>query len=101
MDVEKHLVWEDENYGRLECQYYDSDCFMHFEWLGGKFGRREYNCLLDVWNSVLKGLNAKGVENIYSIIPKEEGKVIKWQTLFGLAPIYENDDKWIFARETM
>lgn len=73
--------------------------FLHFTYLGDGFTKAEYKGLLEDWTKILEGFAYMGIEAVYSAIPKEADKVRKWQTLFGLEPVAENDEAVFYSLE--
>lgn len=73
--------------------------FLHFNYSGKKFGKAEYKALLEDWAKVLETFAYLGIPAVYSAVPKGKDKVMKWQTLFGLEPIAENEDAVFYSLE--
>lgn len=59
----------------------------------------KYRKFLTVWSVVLDELADKGCRRVNSIIPKNDIKTRRFQTMFGLTPIQEVKDYVRYALE--
>lgn len=66
--------------------------FLHFEWTGDTWTKLKYQQLLEDWADILDAFVASGISEVFSAVPKDQDKIRKWQTLFGLEPVAENDE---------
>ena len=66
--------------------------FLHFDWLGGSWTKAKYQQLLEDWKEILDAFAKMGITEVFSAIPHKWKKERKWQTLFGLEPIAEDEN---------
>jgi hypothetical protein len=51
--------------------------------------------MMDDFVTVIESMKAHGYNTLYSVIPKDELKIRKFQTMFGLEPCAVVEDKYI------
>lgn len=72
--------------------------FLHVEVKAEKFTKSMYKEFLAIWVEVMEQLKQKGIDFVYSCIPKDK-KILKWQQMFGLSPIAEVGEYYLCRRE--
>lgn len=73
--------------------------FLHFTYLENNFTKSMYRELIKDWADILDSFAQLGIPAVYSAIPKDAEKTRKWQTLFGLKPVAENDEAVFYSLE--
>jgi len=81
----------------IDGEMFEGKVFIHSEYKPDNFSKSVYKQLLEIWIEVMEALKEKGLEYVFSCIPKEE-KIMKWQTMFGMSPLLETDDNIIYRR---
>lgn len=84
---------------KLQAEVDGSTYYIHMDYKLETFSKSIYLNLFEQWSLILKELKAKGVKKVASAIPHGWDKVMKWQTMFGLSPVKENDKFVIFEME--
>lgn len=73
--------------------------FLHFTFTADKFTKETYTNFLDKWVEVQECMKSKGIHEVFSLIPLDDEKVRKWQTMFGLEPFMLIGDHMIYRGE--
>lgn len=94
--MSKFLIYEDEDI-KVEGELYARNVFLH-SFVKSPFTKSLYKDLISIWVEILESLKDKGLEYVYSCIPKDE-KIIKWQEMFGMSPLLEREDCLVYRRE--
>jgi len=84
--------------GHLEGEFNNNSLLLHLDYTGGKFNKKIYIEMLEIFEDVVDGLSAKGIEEVFSLIDKKQEKVCKWQDMFGLNPFLEFQDHTLYRR---
>lgn len=96
MKMSRWLVYEDADV-LVEGELFEDKVFVHTE-ITSKFNKTLYRKCLSIWVELLSQLKDKGFSAVHSCIPKDE-KIMKWQTMFGMSPLLEGEDWYIYRRE--
>ncbi len=51
-----------------------------------KWNRECYQLFLEIWDRVLSELRKKGYKKVFAVIPENNDKLLKFASLFGMAP---------------
>lgn len=96
--MHKHPLIERDEY-QLSCHLNnEGDLFVHVD--VDEWSKRIYQQMLEDWIEVLQGLKSKGVNKVFSYVPKEQEKAMKLTAMFGLMPIGEREGNILFEIET-
>jgi len=88
----RDLVFETENY-KLETEWFENKPFLHCEVY--KWNISIYKKLVKDWNGFLSILKDNQINEWYSIIPKGDSKLLKFQKLFGLQILKETETHYL------
>lgn len=91
----KKLVMSGD-YGYLFVETCEDKAFLHFE--SEEWSLSSYKKMLDDWAVFLETCKDLGIDELYSIINKEDTKTLKFQELFGLEVIAEHQDMFVIHR---
>lgn len=83
-------------YAEFSGEMQDNCMFLHFKFTGDKFTKSIYNELLDMWAEFCDFMRDSGHQRVYSNIPKDDRKAMKWQGLFGMYPIGETETHIVY-----
>lgn len=82
----RDIVFETENY-KLEVEWFKNKPFLHCDVY--MWNISIYRKFVKDWNNFLLILKENGINEWYSVIPKGDSKLLKFQKLFGLQILNE------------
>lgn len=85
--------------GQLAGEIVEGKLFLHFNYHQDKFSKMDYLEMLDKWILVIEEFKKSDVTEVFSCINKNDDKVRKFQTMFGLEPTYENETHVVYRGE--
>lgn len=90
----------DEKYATVSVELNTAAAFLHVEWHEGvPFTKSAYKECVEIFAGILQGIKDAGYDEVFSLIPKAEIKIVKWQRMFKLLPLIETQDHIIFRRK--
>jgi hypothetical protein len=91
-----HLVIE-HAIGDVWVEYENRVCNIHLDFKEEKFTLGTYKEMLLIFGDLKDSLKDKGVEQIYCIVPADDEKLIKFETMMGFELYKEiaDDDKLV------
>lgn len=72
--------------------------FIHFE--SYKWSKTAYLTSLDAWSYILTQFKEYGYKEVFSCIPDDDEKLLKYCAMFGFKPLYHDDNKFIMVCPT-
>lgn len=90
------MILLDTDVYTLKAENVNGVFFLHFNYKLEKFTKSDYKELFKQWAVVTEYLKEQGVKAVASLIPKDELKTQKWQTMFGLEPHVELGDSVMY-----
>lgn len=81
----------------LEAEMNLESVLLHCTYKKDKFTKTDYKEFLSIWVQVLKEFKARGIQEVFSIVPKDKN-ICKWQSMFGLEPLLEFPDSYLYRR---
>lgn len=61
-----------------------------------KWTKNLYKEWLHIWSQVIDQMKELGISEVFSLIPKDDPKVNKFQGVFGLTPLVEFEDVTLY-----
>lgn len=90
-------IYEDEDYRLRVEMFQDQVPFLHFDvW---NFSLSVYKKMWEQWPTFLDSMKELGFSEVFSLIPKDDEEVLKFQTMFGLEPKYEVNEHVVHSLE--
>lgn len=83
--VSKFPLVEEADY-LLEGEMNLDKLFLHFTFKADKFTKEMYVEFLGKWSEIQEYMRSNDISEVFSLIPLNETKIRKWQTMFGLEP---------------
>jgi hypothetical protein len=91
------VFWEDED-GSLTFQYYENKVFAHAK--VHVWNKRVYLKCINTWYVAIEELRERGYTEVFVLIPSDDKKLIKFETMFGFTPIKEHEGVLLMACST-
>jgi hypothetical protein len=91
------LFWDDED-GSLSFQYFENNVYAHAA--TKRWSKSVFYKFNDVWHVAKEELAEKGYKEIYVIIPANDKKLFKFETMFGFKPVKQHDDVLLMVCST-
>ena len=70
--------------------------FLHLEYKSERFTKTMYKSMLEDWLDITTALKESNVKEVYSCVPEGDKKIRRWQTMFGLEPLFVSDEIIIY-----
>lgn len=83
------VFWNDAD-GSLKFQYFEDKVFAHAE--AYNWSKSVYLKFKDIWYVAKEELLAQGYKEVYVLIPADDKKLFKFETMFGFKPIKKWDN---------
>lgn len=71
--------------------------FLHFTTT--KWSHNIYKDFLLRWTLFLSEMKGMKYENVYAAIPKDDSRLLKFHSMFGMLPVYIDEEKIITRRK--
>lgn len=91
------IFWEDED-GTLTFQLFENQVFAHakaFNW-----NKSVYLKFQDIWYVAKEELLNSGFKEVYVIIPADDKKLFKFETMFGFKPLQQKENMLLMVCST-
>ena len=91
------VFWDDEN-GSLKFEYYGDKVFAHAQ--AYTWNKSTYLKFQDIWHVAKEELLEAGFKNVYVLIPADDKKLFKFETMFGFQPILKHGNILVMVCST-
>lgn len=91
------VFWDDEDV-TLTFQYVDSKVYAHV--ISKRWSKSLYYKYKDIWHVAKEELSDTGYKEIYVIIPADDKKLFKFETMFGFKSVQQQDDVLLMVCST-
>lgn len=89
--------WSDED-GVLAFELFDGKVFAHAK--AHNWSKEVYLKFQDIWHVAKEELNNSGHKEVYVIIPADDKKLIKFETMFGFKPLEQRENMLLMVCST-
>ncbi len=91
------FIWEDED-GTLKFQHHMGRVYAHA--VTNNWNKRVYMKCLDVWHVAKEELKEAGYNEVFVLIPADDKKLIKFETIFGFKPVKQINNALLMVCST-
>ena len=91
------IFWDDEDV-TLTFQYVENKVYAHAK--SKQWSKSLYYKYKDIWHVAKEELSENGYNEIYVIIPAEDKKLFKFETMFGFKPVKQQDSMLLMVCST-
>lgn len=89
--------WNDED-GILAFQKYEDKVYAHAK--AHKWNKSVYLKFQDIWYVAKEELSEAGYKNVYVIIPADDKKLFKFESMFGFEPLEQRENMLLMVCST-
>lgn len=94
--MSNRITIREDEFGKLEIETYEGDIFFHLELY--KWSKDLYKQYMEYFNTLLEELKMRGLKEVFAIIKSTRLKEIRLIKMFGLVPVFEQDNIIILKR---